>query len=84
MALGQVFGDRQRVPDNGVAVVQAGHVARWRIGGVRRVGSDALQLYENFAKRRARQLGREPSPQRPRRIILVADVERIHSEVTSG
>ena len=61
--LGQIFRDRQRIPDNRLAVMQRGHVARRRVRQVRRIRADALQLDDHFVERRTGELRGEPAAQ---------------------
>src|SRR5208282_4511126 len=67
----------KRVPDDAATVVQAGQPAAGRDladagGGLGQVQREALLL-----ERDAENLHQHPCPQRPRRVVLVADVERI-------
>ena len=78
MPLGQVLGDRERIPDDRVAVVQCRHEARRREAAVRRIAAAPDELDADLAERSARELRDEPAAQRPRRVVLVADVEREH------
>ena len=79
-ALGEMIGDCERIPDDRIAVVQARHEPRRRKRIVRRIGNEPGERDRDFLERLAGKLRDEPAAQRPRRIVLVADVEfHIHS-----
>ena len=78
VALGQVLGDRERIPDDRVAVVQCRHEARRREAAVRRIAAAPDELDADLAERSARELRDEPAAQRPGRVVLVAEVESEH------
>ena len=78
MPLREILDDRQRIPDHPVVIVQAWDAARWRNGTnprrrIRQEQRDHALL--EFDPCRAHQ---NPRTQRPGRVVLVADIERIH------
>jgi hypothetical protein len=81
--LGQVFGNRQRVPDHESVVDQRRHLAaradRPDTLLELRIGGERVEAHLDFVERDAGLLEQHPGPHRPGRIILVADVEREHA-----
>jgi hypothetical protein len=77
--LGQVFGDGQRVPHREVAVDQHRHTPRRadarQFGLELRPGRKSVEAQLDLFERNAGLLEQHPRAHRPRRIILVADVE---------
>ena len=71
--LGEVFEDRQRFPDMRIAVDQHRHLA----GAARRLKPrfeiGRIERDQRFLERNPRALHRQPRPERPRGIVLVAD-----------
>jgi len=75
MLLGEVFEDRQRLPDLRVAVDKRRHLAGARNLGHPRFEILGIERDHLFVESNARDLHGNPWAQRPRRIILVADDE---------
>ena len=81
MPLGEVLGDRERIPDDDVAVVKAGHEPRRRELEERRVRAGRLEAAPASSSNGcAGQLHAQPAAQRPRRIVLVARCRGVSSQ----
>ena len=73
--LGEIFEDRQRLPDLNAAVGERRHLA-----GARNLAHPLLEVVgierdHLFFERDSCDLHRDPGPERPRRVVLVADDE---------
>ena len=76
MTFGQVLGDGQRIPHHRVAVVQAGHPAVRRKRAERRPVRCPVRTHAcRSSNGMPSSLQQHPWPQRPRRVILVGDVQ---------
>ncbi len=73
MPLGQVFQDRERIPDVRLAVHQDGHLAGRRMLEDLLLAARPVERHAQLAERDAEHLHRQPGPQRPGRVVLVAD-----------
>ena len=76
VALRQVLEDGQRIPYRGLAVDQDRHLAGRRMPEDRVLGALLVQRDLLLVEVEAEHLHRDPWPQRPRRVVLVADDEQ--------
>ena len=81
MALGEILGDGERIPDDRRAVVKARHAPRRRKRSISSVGiPGAGERHHALDEGRAGKLHREKAAQLRRRVVSVAEIELIHGE----
>ena len=73
--LRHVFEDRERFPDVGIPVDQHRHLAGARDGGDPRLEVWRVEIDDGLVERDVGRLHADPRPQRPGRVVLVADDE---------
>ncbi|MNV27557.1 hypothetical protein D3C71_1187110 [compost metagenome] len=82
VGFGHVFGNRQGVPHDQIAIDQCRHLARGAHGAHHtlelRIGVKAVEAHAHFFKRNARLLEQHPGAHGPGGVVLVADVELEH------
>ncbi len=71
--LGQIFKDRQRLPDTYIAVDQRRHSAGTAEGRHPRFKVRSIERYQRLLECNTGDLHRQPRPERPGRVILIAD-----------
>ena len=69
----QEFADRQGVPDPNSLVSEAGNQDRWRQQQDLRAGVGVIGSNDDFLEIDPGELGHQPAPERPRRIVPAAD-----------
>src|SRR5260221_565754 len=83
--LGEIFADRQRLPDDELAVVQRRHPRRGRMPQDRGARGRLAQRHQHFLEARPALLQHQPGAQRPGGIILVGDIDgEVRHRLSSG
>src|SRR5258708_22119978 len=83
--LGEIFADRQRLPEDELAVVQRRHPRRGRMPQDRGARGRLAQRHQHFLEARPALLQHQPGAQRPGGIILVGDIDgEVRHRLSSG